>query len=147
SGYLRAATGCERQALIRALRPLAEDYARVFHPDAAERARTAYAPLWEEPPLWPLRADQSELRVVAATVEELRASTGAAAEFPGGYADVIRYYRPGCILLCWEFLAPGSSGGLAFDGLVSLELRWAWFPKPWRVLGGAQAGAAGRWAE
>src|SRR6185503_2220427 len=94
SAYLRADSDAARRALIQTLRPHPEDYARVFKPEVTELARRAYQPLWDDPPLWPLRPDQTELKIVAATVAELRASTSAAAEFPGGYADVIACYRP-----------------------------------------------------
>lgn len=26
--------------------------------------------------------------------------------------------------------------GMAYDGLIYVNGHWAWFPKPWRVLGG-----------
>ena len=55
--------------------------------------------------------------------------------FPGGYREVARAFQPDPIWLCWKFVEPGSRLGMAHNGLVQVEpLRFAWFPKPWRVL-------------
>lgn len=134
--YLSLNDDTQRLAFIGSFRPQDQDYARVFRSDSQELARRAYGELWDAPALWPLRREQTELKVVAATIEQLQAHDPNAAEFPGGYWQVLHHYEPGTILLCWEFMVPGESLGLAFDGLVAFpeQERWSWFPKPWRVL-------------
>jgi len=132
--YPSLTTDEERRSFIFTLAPRPEDFFRVFQEAAAEAARRAYEPLWMAPPLWPLRPDQTRLKVVAATLRELRDHTGLSAEFPGGYQDVLLHYRAETVLLCWEYTAPDSGAGLSFDGLIPIDDRWAWFPKPWRVL-------------
>ena len=42
---------------------------------------------------------------------------------------------PGLLWLAWSFVAPGENLGLAFDGLVRLDERFAWFPRPWQLAG------------
>ena len=42
---------------------------------------------------------------------------------------------PGTIWVTWEYLAPGESSGMSFNGLVYLaEGRFVWFPKPWKFI-------------
>ncbi|TMQ06352.1 MAG: hypothetical protein E6J91_38110 [Deltaproteobacteria bacterium] len=31
----------------------------------------------------------------------------------------------------------GEQLGMAYDGLIYVNNHWAWFPKPWRALGGS----------
>lgn len=125
--------------LTRALRPLPGDYAQVFRPGAAERAQRGYAPLWEPDSgtlIAPAR-HQTALRVVVATAHLLSIGDEVAALFPGGYRQIAGELLPERCWVVWEFLAPDEDQGMQHNGLVYLphrELRFAWFPKPWRVL-------------
>jgi hypothetical protein len=124
----------ERAAAILALRPQSGDPLRVFSAEIAEAMRQGYDALWEAPPPWRLRPDQNVLRVTSATVAELREGAGGARAFPGGYRDVVPHLTDGFVWSVWELTAPGASAGLAFDGLVAIDDRFVWFPKPWRLL-------------
>jgi hypothetical protein len=115
------------------IRPRDEDYARVFLPAQAEAARASYVGLWATPPPWPAQPDQTELHVTAAYAEDFAANDPRAAPFPGGYRDVASTFQPGTIWLLWEVVRPGEPNGITFDGLVAVDDRFAWFPKPWRV--------------
>jgi hypothetical protein len=132
--FLDPALAATRLELVRALRPAPEDYARVFIPEVAAAAQSGYAALWDNLPPWPVRADQTRLEVAAARAEDFVEQNERAQHFPGGYLSIARQLQPGPIWVCWEFIAPGRDGGVAFDGLVPIDGRWAWFPKPWKVL-------------
>jgi len=54
--------------------------------------------------------------------------------FAGGLPDVAEQLVPDRFWVAWEFVEPGASCGMAYHGLVWLDGRFAWFPKPWRVL-------------
>jgi hypothetical protein len=132
----------ERSALISALRPTAEDYAALFVPDAAPQAEAGYdAALWSSPVAvaWPIKPEQTQVRIRGAvTSDEIIAHAPSAAALPGGYVDIAARLKPGALWIAWEFVAPGASAGLYFDGLVPRPGdRWVWCPKPWRVLGRA----------
>lgn len=126
----------ERTTLVMALRPESGDYLRVFSEDIAEVMQQGYEALWQAPIPWRVRADQTVLQVTSASVAELKegGETGPARHFPGGYRDVIPQLTDGFVWSVWELVAPGASAGLAFDGLVAIDDRFAWFPKPWRLL-------------
>ncbi len=123
-----------RAALTRALRPREEDYARVFLGAAAERAREGYEALWADP--WTLiapKAGQTQLRVLVAQAATLRSEPEVLDAFPGGYRDVLDLLVPDRYWICWEFLSPDEPYGMQYNGLVYLDERFVWFPKPWRV--------------
>jgi hypothetical protein len=132
---------------IGSLRPEVGDYERVFVEEAAAHARTSYESLWNASFTVRVRPAQIELHVAAATVEELIEGTGAGLHFPGGYRDAARFFRPDHVWVCWELREPGAPAGMAFDGLVAIDDRWAWFPKPWRHMPARRPRAVSHWTE
>ncbi|MBL9007210.1 MAG: hypothetical protein JNJ46_23335 [Myxococcales bacterium] len=134
SRFLDPALAATRMDMAQALRPEPNDYARVFLPTVAEAARTGYSVLWENLPPWPVRDDQVRLEIAVARSEDFVERNERAQHFPGGYLSIASQLQPGQIWVCWEFIAPSREAGVAMDGLVSLGTRWAWFPKPWKVL-------------
>ncbi|HNN90711.1 MAG TPA: hypothetical protein PKI03_00515 [Pseudomonadota bacterium] len=134
SRFLDPALAATRMDMVRALRPEPDDYARVFLPKCAEAARAGYSVLWENLPAWPVRDDQVRLQIAVARSEDFLERNERAQHFPGGYISIGPQLQPGQIWVCWEFIALSRDAGVAFDGLVLLGTRWAWFPKPWRVL-------------
>lgn len=119
------------------LRPAPDDYARVFVPAAAEQARAGYEEIWRQAPVPHPRpkAGQSELLVFAAPASLLTDDNELSRRFPGGYRGIAGLLDPHRIWFTWKFVAPGETSGMAYDGLVWLDGRFAWFPKPWRILG------------
>lgn len=127
--------------LVRArLAPREADYALVFAPDWVETARAAYAPLWAKTPVPRPSATQSELRLALSTTDRLKA--GASNDLAGGMTQIAACFQPGLVVARFVFAEPGAALGTAFDGLVKVGDRWAWFPKPWRALAGAVDPAA-----
>ncbi len=122
-------------ALSAALRPKAEDYAAVFVGDAAETARTTYAPAWDAGAMHVRpKEGQSALLVWSATGAQIAAGEGDAGEFPGGYRQIADKLKPDVTFYRFKFVRPGETTGLAFDGLVHVNGRWVMFPKPYRAL-------------
>ena len=58
-----------------------------------------------------------------------------ARKLPEGYRALAPYLRPNRVWLAWRYTKPGTTAGLAFDGLVHVRGAWVWFPKPHRVVG------------
>lgn len=125
----------QRGGLIAALQPRDGDYEQVFIGPAAAAARAGYQQLWQSLPMLPLRSTHTILRVALLNATEFGQDSDAARSFPGGYRDIAAQLVPDRVWLCWEILEPGDEDGLLFDGLVYLGDHFAWFPKPWRVLG------------
>lgn len=113
-----------------ALQPRPGDAERVFQPRLAALANQLYPAVWSSPsPLAP-NPGQSELRLGVSLAESIVDS----GEFPGGYRDVADQLRPGFAWVAWKFVAAGESAGLSFDGLVRIDDRFVWFPRPWKLL-------------
>lgn len=126
-------------ALTAQLKPTTADYKAVFEGDAAAKAEKGYDALWGGGKPVVITADpaNTELKLFKATTDEMKSGTSEAlAEFPGGYKQVVAQLKPGLTIYRWKYTKPGNSLGMAYDGLVYVNGHWAWFPKPWRVLGG-----------
>ena len=83
----------------------------------------------------PYHPSQTHIRLWNASTEEIRAWKHPAIEnFPKGYQRIGKYLRPGLNIFRWKFVEPGQSMGMAYDGLICLNDRWVWIPKPWSFL-------------
>ena len=80
------------------------------------------------------KPDQTELLIWAATTEELQNQSGHAMEFPGGYKGVADKLGAGLTWYRFKTVRPGERSGMAYDGLVYVNGRWAFFPKPWKAV-------------
>ncbi|HRC55726.1 MAG TPA: hypothetical protein PKU97_07375 [Kofleriaceae bacterium] len=130
--------GSDAKAMTLALRPTSADYKAVFTDDVAGKLEEAYAKLWSDPNAV-IGADpaNTELALWKATSEELQQWTGeASANFPGGYKRVAAKLKPGLVVYRWKYVKPGETAGMAYDGLIHVNGRWSWYPKPWRMMGG-----------
>jgi hypothetical protein len=116
------------------LRPDPADYAAVFERSAVERARVGFEMLWLRSPRPHASAGQTELALFAAPASLLTDENEISRNFPGGYRRIAHLLVPHRIWLAWKYAEPGGTT-VAYDGLVWLDGRFAWFPKPWRVIG------------
>jgi hypothetical protein len=126
-----------RHALIAQLRPRATDYAAVFDPEhAAESASRGYIQLWGNQPVWPVPPEPGvEIYCAPADAFTAQTPTRETQPFPGGYHEIACWLRKGVVWAAWTFTSMARLGGALFDGLVEVEPgRWAWFPRPWKVL-------------
>lgn len=124
------------EILVATLKPRDEDYDAVFVGEAAQRARTGYAAFWANPPKALGKRGQTQVRAFASEADALGVENEFSREFPGGYRRVAAQLQPFKVWLTFKLVEPGKPDGMSYDGLVWLGDRWAWFPKPWRILGG-----------
>ncbi|MDD9722649.1 hypothetical protein PVW51_18240 [Sulfitobacter sp. PR48] len=82
------------------------------------------------------KPDHNDLIVVYATTRALAEKRPVLNEFPGGYKDVLQYFKVDVPIVRFKFVTRGDTLGLAFDGLIYLNGRWVIMPKPWRSLPG-----------
>lgn len=123
--------GKDPVALTRALRPLPEDYDKVFRTEVAAGLRSLYDAVWETSPAITRKPHQNVLLVHASVAEGFFPGSVMMEAFPGGYAGLAEVLVPGRVWVCWKFVAPGQRLGMAWDGLVHIDERWVWFPRPW----------------
>jgi hypothetical protein len=127
--------GANAAELSKKLAPTKADYAAVFVGDAAAKAEQAYGPAWASGQLVIAgKPDQTALLLTRSTTDELKAGTGAATAFPGGYKTAAPHLKPGLTIYAFKFVKPGETSGMAYDGLVWVNGHFTIFPKPWRFL-------------
>jgi hypothetical protein len=126
--------GADYPTLSKSLRPAPGDYDAVFTADLAATAKSKYEVEWNAGrAMIKPNAGQTELLLASATSEELKAGSGEAKEFPGGYTKIAAKLKPGLVFYRFKFVEPGKKIGMAYDGLVHVNGHWAIFPKPWRL--------------
>jgi hypothetical protein len=128
-------TANSTMTIIALFQPHDEDYEKVFLGDAAARARAGYGELWASPPKSFGNRGQTEVQVFATQAESFLTDNAHSREFPGGYRKIADQLNPDLVWLRFKYVEPRKSAGMAYDGLVWFGGRWAWFPKPWRILG------------
>lgn len=128
--------GADHRAAVAALAPRPGDAARVFVPAVAAAVEARYAELWAgKPPRIDPRPEQTALTVHACPAGMLAGENLLSRPFPGGYRALAPYLVPEQVWVCWRYTAPEASDGLSFNGLVLIDGRPVWFPKPYRVVG------------
>jgi hypothetical protein len=132
--------GADPSAIVLSLRPTDDDCIAVFDDETVISALIHYDGYWESPDVLGPAPGQTEIRVFAATSEELAAGTGDAREFPGGYALIAPHLDPGLTIYLLVFSRPGESFGVRIDGLTHVNGKWRIFPAPWAVLAVGEPG-------
>jgi hypothetical protein len=128
-----AAPGADLAALSKELRPTSADYAAVYEPAFAAELEKMYTPVWDSGQLViGHHPGQTQVLLRIATAEEFKA--GAAKGFPGGYRKVAEKLQPGVTLYAFDFVEPGKTLGMAYDGLVKVNGHFRIIPKPWRAV-------------
>ncbi|MDB4957904.1 MAG: hypothetical protein JWO36_5473 [Myxococcales bacterium] len=135
SAFLLPLGSATPEAIAAALAPRDSDYAAVFAGAAAAQARKGYEAFWKTPPRGLAKPGQTEVVAFALQADALTTDNEFSREFPGGYRKIAARLNPDNVWVSFKFVVPGQTTGMAYDGLVLLAGRWAWFPKPWRVLG------------
>jgi len=133
---LAALVGPDGASALEAMRPRAEDYARVFDAGLVDAVRAAYEEMWQTPPeLERLVSGEITLRVDAAPAGMLGDENELTRRFPGGYRTLAPYLVPDRVWFVWRYVRAGADTGMRYDGVVLLDDRWVWFPKPYLVVG------------
>lgn len=126
--------GADPRVLTQALRPRDEDYGLVFRSDIAEGLRSTYTELWGTNPVIQRKSHQTALIARACPASAFVQGNPMMSFFPGGYAGIAEYLQPDRIWVAWKFVAGGETIGMAYEGLVKLDDRFVWFPRPYIVL-------------
>lgn len=118
------------------LRPTAKDLETLFDPAVRDAVGSYVETMYTEikPAAVGAKEGQSEVILTAATSDDFRNKTAQAGEFPGGYQEHGDKFLPGARWYRWQFVKPGETSGMAFDGLTYVHDHWIWVPKPWRAM-------------
>lgn len=123
----------DREITAEGLVPEAEDFDRIFLPEWADVARTAYGLTYPTAPTPTADLEQTQIILVTARPADLAERGPFSDRFPGAYRRLWDRFQPDSIWASWKYVRPGSPHGMLYDGLVWLDDRWVWVPKPWRL--------------
>jgi hypothetical protein len=126
--------GADIKALTEALRPTPEDMAAVYDPTVISKAQSYYSTLWSKDATVTLKADQTDLKLFHATTDELLTGAPPSQKFPLGWRNTAKVLKKGLTFYSWKWAAPGDDKAQLYDGLVSVNGHWAWFPKIWNSI-------------
>jgi hypothetical protein len=127
--------GIDAAALTKQLRPTTADYKAIFDASAATRIDATYSPEWDRGTfVVAARPGQTEVKLSAATVADLKANNDKAKDFPSGYVKLASHLVGNTTLYRFRFVEPGQEQGNAYDGLAYVNGHWVLVPKPWRGL-------------
>ncbi|WP_371226010.1 hypothetical protein [Roseovarius sp. 2305UL8-3] len=125
----------DRIALTAALKPTEADIRAVYAPELAERLIPMYEGMFTPDAQIGPKQGQTQVLVWHGTTGSLRDGDPVLEDFPGGYGDVRPYLQGNFPIVRFKFVEPGETIGMAFDGLIHVNDRWVFMPKPWRALG------------
>jgi len=126
--------GSDRYALTQAILPRPEDIRAVYgEPLASNMIATYEKHLTANVAISP-KEGQTQLLMWYASTDGLKRGSEMLREFPGGYGDVRGYFQGDHPIVRFKFVSPGEKLGMAYDGLIHVNGRWVWMPKPWRSL-------------
>lgn len=126
--------GADHAALTAALRPSPEDVRTVYSEPLATALIAGYDKLFQSGAAIRPKPDQVDLLTVFTTTGKLKAGAPVLREFPGGYKQVRDRFLVDVPIARFKFVKSGESLGMAYDGLIFVNGRWVFMPKPWRGL-------------
>lgn len=126
--------GANYHELTQAILPTEDDIRFVYADPLASALVRDYAGFMNDSTAFGPKPGQDTVLVVHTTTSELVKKSSVLREFPGGYKDVLQYFRADVPIVRFKFVKDGETTGYAFDGLVFVNGRWVLMPKPWRSL-------------
>jgi hypothetical protein len=126
--------GADLRALTQALIPTETDVRAVFADPLATGLWASYQEQMGPGLAFGPKQGQTSSLLVYTTTRALFEQQPVLDEFPGGYKEVLQYFKIDVPIARFKFVEPGETLGLAFAGLTYVNGRWVIMPKPWRSL-------------
>lgn len=121
-------------ALTAAILPTEAEVHMVYKDPLASLMAESYAAQLKPGIKFGPKPEHNDLLLIYATTAILQRGDAVLREFPGGYKDVVQYFKADVPIVRFKFVTSGQTIGLAFDGLVYVNDHWVIMPKPWRAL-------------
>ncbi len=129
-----AGSGVDQGAAMKKLRPTQADYLAVYKEPVAGALEAENDRHWEKGETLRVSAARSEILMIVVPTDDLIDGKPVLSEFPGGYRRVLPYLKRGIPIARFKYVEPGKTTGLSVDGLVHVNGRWVFMPKPWTVV-------------
>lgn len=126
--------GADHAALTATLKPTPEDVRTVYAEPLATALIAGYDKLFQPGVAIRPKPAQVDLLTVFTTTGKLKAGEQVLREFPGGYKRIRDRFLVDVPIARFKFVKAGESLGMAYDGLIFVNGRWVFMPKPWRAL-------------
>lgn len=125
----------DRSALLMSLKPAAEDVRAVYAEPLASNMIATYNQMFQPGVKFGPKPGYQGLYTFETTTQKLKNREAVQNEFPGGYKKVLPYIKSNQVIVRFKFVKePGQTTGLASDGLIFVNGRWVFMPKPWLSL-------------
>jgi hypothetical protein len=128
--------GADLRALTQAILPTEAEVKAIYADPLGSAMWVSYQQQMGPGTAFGPKAEHNDILVVYTTTRALFEQQPVLDEFPGGYKDVLQYFKIDVPIVRFKFIESGETLGLAFDGLMYLNGRWVIMPKPWRSLPG-----------
>jgi hypothetical protein len=129
-----ANSGADQSAAMKRLRPTQADYRAVYKEPVAGALEAENDRHWEKGETLRVSAARTEILMLVVPTDDLIDRKPALSEFPGGYQRVLPFLNRGIPIARFKYVEPGKTTGLAVDGLVHVNGRWVFMPKPWTAV-------------
>jgi hypothetical protein len=129
-----ANSGVDQATAMKRLRPSQADYRAVYKEPVAGALEAENDRHWEKGETLRVSAARTEILMIVVPTDDLIDGKPALSEFPGGYRRVLPFLNRGFPIARFKYVEPGKTTGLAVDGLVHVNGRWVFMPKPWTVV-------------
>jgi hypothetical protein len=128
------APDADHRALTQALIPTQEEIAMVYAQPLAFALFASYQAVFTPDVVFRPKENHNDFSIYYTTTADLVNDPEVQYEFPGGYADVLSYFKLNVPIVTFKFIKSGERRGWSFDGLIYVNDRWVLMPKPWRAL-------------
>lgn len=129
-----ASSGVDQRAAMLRLRPTQADYRAVYKEPVAGALEAENDRHWEKGETLRVGPTRTEILMIVVPTDDLIDRKPVLSEFPGGYGRVLPFLNRGIPIARFKYVEPGKTTGLAVDGLVHVNGRWVFMPKPWTVV-------------
>lgn len=129
-----AGSGVDQRLAMAKLRPTQADYRAVYKEPVAGDLEAENDRHWEKGGTLRVSAARTEILMLVVPTDDLIDRKPSLREFPGGYQRVLPFLNRGIPIARFKYVEPGNTTGLAVDGLVHVNGRWVFMPKPWTVV-------------
>lgn len=132
SNFLRP--GADVAALTAELKPTDDEIAMVYGEELAAKLVPYYAELYSSGATVKGKPGNNAVIIHRATTKGLKDGEPVLRDFPGGYEQVRASLQGEYPIIHFKFVNKGEKSGMSYDGLIYINDRWVFMPKPWRVL-------------
>lgn len=126
--------GADLAGLTAQLKPSVADIRAVYADPLASQLVKIYQQMFQPGVALGPKPGHNAVITTRGTTAQLLRGDAVLRDFPGGYKDVVKFFKADVPIVRFKFVKQGETLGMAFDGLIFVHGHWVLMPKPWRGL-------------